>query len=379
MLRIMLKPLSRLLKRLSGTEAMSETLRTSQRSRSTLQDVAQMAGVSPSTVSLVLAGKASDRRISEDTHRKVYGAASALGYTPSLLHRSLQRGRTHVISLYNAFRNREWSDLYMDRLSAAVEHAGGNFGYDVLVHCNFRRDTRATYEFLNGGLCDGLVLFGPTSGEPLLPLLKDSSLPTVIIGPRGEESALSTVRDDEETGMRLIAEALVANGHHRIAVVVDEVGGVLDPMGRYRRLRAELAHLGVSLSTDNLVSWHDGESNASDTLAKVLALSPRPSALFVWHDRTAYRMVEACEAAGVRVPEDLSIVGYDGLVWPSTTGHIVTSVSVALDQVGHAAVALLDRLIEGETGPLTETLSVYLSPGTTLGPNVSQSIQRRKS
>ena len=104
-------------------------------------------------------------------------------------------------------------------------------------------------------------------------------------------------------------------------------------------------------------------------------LAPRPTALFVWHDRTAYRMVEACEAAGIRVPQDLSIVGYDGLVWPSTTGHIVTSVSVALDEVGHAAVALLDRLIEGETGPLTETLSVHLSPGTTLGPNVSQSIQ----
>lgn len=379
MLRIMLKRLSKLLKRLSGSEAMNEAVRNNQRPRSTLNDVAQMAGVSPTTVSLVLAGKASDRRISADTHRKVYGAASALGYTPSLLHRSLQRGRTHVISLYNAFRNREWSDLYMDRLSAAVEHAGGNFGYDVLVHCNFRRDTKATYEFLNGGLCDGLVLFGPTSDEPLLPLLRESGLPTVVIGPRCEEMVLSTVRDDEETGMRLIAEALVANGHTQIATVVDETHGVIDPMGRQRRLSTELAARGVHLAPSHVVPWRQDASNAPEVLARVLGLSPRPTALFVWHDRTAYRLVEACEAAGIRVPEDLSIVGYDGLVWPSTTGHIVTSVSVALDEVGHAAVALLDRLIGGAAGPLSETLSVHMSLGTTLGPSVSQSIQRRKS
>jgi len=340
-------------------------LSSTNRSRSTLHDVARVAGVSATTVSLVLAGKAGKRRISEDTHRKVQIAASELGYTPSLLHRSMRRGRTHVISLYNAFRNRDWSDLYMDRLSAAVENAGGGLGYDVLVHCNFRRDTKATYEFLNGGLSDGLILFGPASDDPLLPLLRESSLPTVLIGPLDDETSLSTIRDDEETGMRLVAEALIEKGHTQVAAIVQQFGGVIDPMGRLRRLQVELASRGVALPEENVIGWRNSPADALDRL---FALSPRPTALFVWHDRTAYQIVEACEAAGIRVPEELSIIGYDGLIWPSTTGHVVTSVAVALDEVGRAAVSLLDRLIEGETGPLSQTISVQLTSGTTLGP-----------
>lgn len=340
------------------------------RSRSTLHDVARAAGVSATTVSLVLAGKAGTRRISEDTHRKVQRAASELGYTPSLLHRSMRRGRTHVISLYNAFRNRDWSDLYMDRLSAAVEHAGGMLGYDVLVHCNFRRDTKETYEFLNGGLSDGLILFGPTSNDPLLPLLRESSLPTVLIGPLEDEVSLSMVRDDEETGMRLIAEALVEHGHTNIAAVVQQFGGVSDPMGRLQRLQAELAKLGVPLREENIIVWRE---SAAKTLEALLQRNTRPTALFVWHDRTAYLTVEACEAAGIRVPEELSIIGYDGLIWPSKTGHVVTSVEVALDEVARSAVTILDRLIGGETGAVSEKISVRLLPGTTLGQAPSAS------
>ncbi|RYG41919.1 LacI family transcriptional regulator, partial [bacterium] len=174
------------------------------RSRSTLHDVARMAGVSASTVSSVLSGNSGHRRISEETHRKVRSAAHELGYTPNLLHRSMRHGRTHVISLFNAFRQRGRGDLYLDRLSGAIEQAGGDLGYDILVHSNFKRGVNETYEFLNGGFADGLVLFGSALDEPLLPLLRGSSLPTVLIGPRHVDPALSWVMDDEPHPHRLV-------------------------------------------------------------------------------------------------------------------------------------------------------------------------------
>jgi DNA-binding LacI/PurR family transcriptional regulator len=324
-----------------------------------------MAGVSPSTVSLVLSGKAGKRRISEDTHTRVNQAATALGYTPNLLHRSMRRGRTHVLSFYNAFRNREWSDLYMDRMSAGVEHAGGSYGYDVLVHCNYDRTTQETYEFLNGGFADGVILFGPSADDPLLPLLAHSNLPTVVIGPRGDVPGLSVVRDDTAEGMRLTAQALREEGHTHIAAVVDAAGGVVDPTGRLRLLQAEFAAHGISVTDRDVVLWND---SPEATLAKVLALRPQPTALFVWHDRAAYQILEACEAAGLRVPEDLSVVGYDGLVWPSRTGHVVASTLVALDEFGRAAIRILDRLIDGEPGPISETIPISFQRGTTVGP-----------
>ncbi len=328
-------------------------------------DVAQMAGVSESTVSLVLAGKGEGRRISQDTHIRVRTAARVLRYTPSILHQSLKRGSTQVISLYNAFRMRDRNDLYMNSLSAAVSHASGKLGYDVLLHSNFQRDVRETYEFLNGGLADGLVLFGPSADEPLLPLLRESNLPTVVIGPRRDETALSTVMDDEELGMKLIAEALLSNGHRRIAAVVESAAGVLDPTGRLRRLQTELGKKGVEIAPENVIVWGD---SATDSIKRLQALPSLPTALFVWHDRTAYKLVEAAESLGVSVPKDLSIVGYDGMVWPSTTHQVVSSIYVPLDEMAEAAIELLHCLIEGVKGPLNRTLPVHFFPGTTLGP-----------
>jgi DNA-binding LacI/PurR family transcriptional regulator len=333
-----------------------------------------LAGVSASTVSSVLSGNSDHRRISDETHLRVRDAANALGYTPNLLHRSMRRGRTHVISLFNAFRIRKRGDLYLDRLAGAIEQAGGDFGYDILVHSNFKRAVKETYEFLNGGFSDGLILFGATADEPLLPLLRKSSLPTVLIGPRHSDPTLSAVMDDEAMGMRLVAEALLENGHTEIAAIVEQAGGVVDPTGRLRRLREELAARGVALRDQNVIVWND---SAPEAVQKLAALSPRPTALFVWHDRNAYHMVEACEAHGIRVPQDLSVVGYDGIVWPSTSPHIVATVEVPVDEMAEKGVALLDRLIQGELGPKSITLPVRFLPGTTLGPNPSNQIQRR--
>ncbi|RYG29782.1 LacI family transcriptional regulator, partial [bacterium] len=127
---------------------------------------------------------------------------------------------------------------------------------------------------------------------------------------------------------------------------------------------ANLAARGVELAEENVVVW---TGSAPETLAKVVELPKRPTALFVWHDRAAYRLTEACAAAGIDVPGDLSIVGYDGLVWPSTTGHTVASATVSLPVLARTAVGLLDRLIEGEAGPFTQTIPISFHPGTTLG------------
>ena len=344
---------------------MNEKSQTGPRTRSTLHDVARMAGVSASTASSVLAGNSSSRRISSETHSRVRKVAKELGYTPSLLHRSMRRGRTHVISLFNAFRMRASGDLYLDRLSGALEEAGGELGYDILVHANFKREASETYDFLNGGLADGLVLFGSAADEPLLPLLRGSSLPTVLVAPRHVDPELSWVTDDEAMGMRLLADALLQHGHRRIAAVVDQRSGMLDPTGRLRRLREELTLRGVEFDERNVIVFDGSPSNA---VRAFRSLQPRPTALFVWHDGNAYRIVEELESQGIGVPQEVSVVGYDGIVWPCRSPHVVASIEVPLNEMAAAGVALLDRLIAGEPGPLSTTLPVRFFPGTTLGP-----------
>lgn len=334
--------------------------------RSKLSDVAELAGVSASTASLVLGGKGEIQRISEDTRRRVREAAATLNYAPSLLHRSVRRGRTGIVSFYNSFRNRQAGDLYMDRLAAAVEHAGGRRGYNVLVHCHFDQTIQETYEFLNGGFADGLLLFAPGEDEPLLPLLRESGLPTVLINPRGSEPVLSTVRDDAEQGMALMADTLIAAGHRRFAVVAQQTPGWSDPQRRECGLIARLSEHGISQPEIRSVVQHDlTPADLDRILAEVLA-EPRPTAVFVWNDRSAYNFLDACHRAGVRVPEDLSVVGYDGIRWHSISGHTVTSICPSLEDLAEAAVDALSQLIEGHETSIHTQVSGVLCPGTTL-------------
>ncbi|HZT41033.1 MAG TPA: LacI family DNA-binding transcriptional regulator [Chthonomonadaceae bacterium] len=334
--------------------------------RTTLNQVAERAGVSLATASLVLGGKASQHRISEETYRRVKQAAEDLDYVPNLLVRSMQRGRTHVLSFFNAFRHRGVNDIYMDQLSTAIELAAGRYGYDVLVHCDFSRSPQETYRALYGGRADGLLLFAPLPSEPLLPLLRASRLPVVLLGARDTEGKLSSVKDDVQSGMRQVAETLVSLGHTRIAAIVEEGEALSDAQERAHLLGTYLQPHGVSIPDDHVKALH---GNMRPLLESLLCAPDPPTAIFCWRDRVAYWVLEHCESLDIAVPEQLSIIGYDGVYWPATTRHLAASVKVDLQAVADAAVHLLDQYITGHaTGVREEALPVSLLPGTTLGP-----------
>lgn len=350
-----------MLKYFSSGVAMSSPRR---QKRTTLDEVAKRAGVSRTTASLVLSGKATAHRISEETYRRVKQAAQELDYSPNLLVRSLQRGRTHVISFFNAFRLRTVDDLYMDRLSTAIERAAGKLGYDVLVHCDFSRPPEDTYRFLNGGRADGLLLFAPLPDDPLLPLLRRSRLPVVLINSNDSEGALPSVRDDVHSGMKQVAETLVRLGHRRVAAVIEEGSDFRDAMPRVRLLQHHLRQLGADLP-ERLI--HSYWSERQRILDQLLREAEPPTAVFCWRDWLAYRLLEDCEQLGVEVPTQLSVVGYDGLHWPAATRHLAASVQVDLQALAETAVSLLHQYILGEREEAADiAIPVRLHFGTTL-------------
>jgi len=336
-----------------------------QAERTTLQQVASQAGVSVSTVSLVLAGKAGHRRISEDTRARVRKVAEDLNYAPNLLTRSLRRGRTHVLSFYSTFRHREEADVYMDTLSSAIELAGGEAGYDILVHCNFNRSSKEIYQFLNGGLSDGLILFAPPPDDPLLALLRKSSLPVVLLNGRDPGLMFPSVADDVEVGMGLVANQLIEKGHRRIALFTAPNGEARDADPRVNLLRANLRESGIHVP-DHWI--RPSREDAREALLELMAEPEPPTALFCWHDRLAYGVLASCENLGIQVPEKLSIIGYDGLYWPSRTRHVAASVTVNQRTLARMAIRLLDAYINGYEGPLREeVLPVTFSSGTSFG------------
>lgn len=333
--------------------------------RTTLGDVASRAGVSLSTASLVLSNKAGELRISEEVHRRVERAAVELDYSPNLLVRSMQSGRTHVLSFFNGFRHRKANDLYMDQLSTALETAAGRLGYDILVHCDFSRSAEGTYRFLNGGLADGLLLFAPAPDDPLLPYLRMSRLPTVLINARDETEGMACVNDDLYDGMRQVAEQLISLGHRRVAAIVSKPGANPEAPLRIGALRGFLQERGVAIP-DRWLAPAATREELAEALGYLLAEPEPPTALFCWHDYIGYVILDQCASLGIAVPQQLSVIGYDGLRWPTITGQVLDSVAVDLDLLAASAVELLDGLVNGKEVCVQKMLPVRLMHGTTL-------------
>lgn len=337
--------------------------------RPTLSDIASRAGVSITTASLVLTNKAKERYLSDDIIERVRKVAAELDYTPNLLVRSMQQGRTDTLVFYNAFRRRYEQDMYLDLLTVAIELAGGQHGFDILTHCVFNRTVEETYRHLNGGRCDGMLFFAPVPDDPLLPYLRNSRLPTVLINSVDVEGVLSYVKDDHMDGLRQVADALCGLGHRRIAALATAPNGNRDGETRIWMLRELLAARGVILP-ERWILRPTEDDEATEAALRFLVSEPSPpTAIFCWHDRLGYLILQQCEKMGISLPDQISIVGYDGIRWPAKSQHILASVKVDIESIAEAAVALLEQLINGHaTGPVGKVLGVSLDHGTTLGP-----------
>ena len=323
--------------------------------RTTLNEVARAAGVSLATASMVLSGKGDGARIAPLTAERVRSAASLLDYSPNLLVQSIQKGRSGVLAFFSAFRNFEDGDLYMDRLSRGLEQASGARGLDLLIQCAFDRTVEESYRSINGGRADGLLLFAPHAEDPMLAMMRRSRLPCVVLNARDAEGVLRSVKDDVEGAMAEIARALQSLGHRKIACL--HLGPKVTPdaeerIGLLRRAYPDLESIDVSIGLDQ-------------TLRRVSARPSPASALFCCTDGLAYVVLAAVEQLGLAVPGDISIVGYDGIRWPSDSAHVVASAAVDLKILASAAVDLLLEPTDGVSEVVVQTL---FRPGTTLGP-----------
>jgi DNA-binding LacI/PurR family transcriptional regulator len=319
------------------------------------------------TVSGVLRDKAKERRISDEVVQRVLRIADQVDYAPNLLIRSLHRGNTHVISFLNGFRNLDRRHQYMAALTSSMEKAGGSLGYNVLMFCDFELSPCETYKYLNGGINDGLVFFKPQPSDPLLPFLRKSNLPIVLLNSVDDEGILSSVIDDWRSGIREVADQLAHNGHHRLAALTAE--GHVDAENRIIYLRECLAGYGIDLPESRVIAVDGRDPAAVNVVVRSLMNEETPpTALFCWHDHLGYSVLEECFHLGIAVPTQVSVIGYDGIYWPARTTHILASVHVDIERTSELAVeALVDLINSRSLGPIQKVMPVRFELGTTLG------------
>lgn len=325
--------------------------------RPTRDDVAQVAGVSSAVVSYVING--GPRAVAEPTRQRVLDAIAELEYMPNEIARSLAGRTTRTIGfIAPTLANPVWAGVSMGVTDIVGERS------HLLVVCDVENDPGqdAKYaELLVAKRVDGVVLVPTAHTEVTLEILRKGRIPVVVLE-REVSSAPSVTFDHVATG-RKVTEYLIELGHRRIAILREQRTS-LDSWMRYIGYEKALADAGITID-DRLVADAHASIEGSvvdgslDAAAALLDVDPPPTAVFAHNDLMAIAVVQVARRRGLRVPEDLSVVGVDDIEAGRYTEPPLTTVPYPQRELGRTAARRLMELLDGTDGAV---LTVIDSP-----------------
>jgi LacI family transcriptional regulator len=321
----------------------------------TIREVAQEAKVSVATVSRVLNGKLPVR---EETRRRVRQAAERLQYLPHGAARSLITRRTSTLGVL-------LPDLHGEFFSEVIRGIvlkARKRGYHLLVsssHSNLS-EIEATVSAMRGRV-DGLIVMSPDVDTSWLDRKLPPRLPVVLLNAAAGPEPFASIGVDNRGGAFAMTRHLLALGHRRVAIVRGPEGS-RDADERLRGWRWALQDLPAGPADGVEVSGDFTEAAGERAAARLLTLSPRPTAVFAANDAMAIGLLGALRARGVRVPEDMAVAGFDDIPIARYVSPALTSVRVPIAELGARAIERLLRSVDGDAHleAISETLATEL-------------------
>jgi LacI family transcriptional regulator, galactose operon repressor len=305
----------------------------------TIRDVAAQAGVSVATVSKVINGRYG---VAADTMARVNAVINDLGYQASLVAQSLRNHRTNVIGILVA----DLEPFSAELLKGAADAIRGS-GFEMVVYsAGGLADDHVGWERrylsrLSGTLIDGAVLVTPTVVDV------NYGAPIVAIDPHTGQSGLPTIDSDNLRGGQLATAHLLGLGHRRIAMLTGRPDLESSRL-REQGYRQAMAAAGAPVSEELvLVGGYDAQASAECTRMLLTSAEP-PTAIFAANDVSAIAAIQAAVGLGLRVPADLSVVGFDNIPESALCSPPLTTVNQPIRQMGERSIQLLLRLMRGD-------------------------------
>ncbi len=327
----------------------SDHRRQRQPGRPTSADVAARAQVSRTTVSFVLNG-ITDRGISEATRQRVLQAAQALGYEPHAAARSLAGGATGTVALVLPSLQHLQVDAFLAQLVASISTECHRLGLQLLIESTegVGREPAAFVQLVRSRRIDGLILAHLRTAELVhVQRLRDSGLPLVVFGGGLPElGPRQAMGDDTAASARLAVGHLLDLGHRRIGFVNYAGTGFHGAAQREAGWRAALTVRGVVPAPDWLAHADFSAESGWRATRALLARRPGLTALFAGNDTIAFGALRALAEAGLRVPQDIALVGYDDIPLAAYASPPLTTVRSDPGGHGRQAVALLQAQLQ---------------------------------
>jgi LacI family transcriptional regulator len=326
-----------------------------------IKDVAAHAGVSVTTVSHVL-NEAPGKRITDSTRARVKQAADELGYAPSSVARNLRLQRSQMLAMIS---DEIATTPYAGRMILGAQEAASKAGWLLMV-VNTGLDPEfeaAEIRALRQRQVDGFLYATMYHREVVLPEAVDG-VPTVLMDARSDDPSVASVVPDEVGGGRTATGELIRHGHTRIGFI-NNVDDIPATRGRLEGYRAALDDAGLAFDPRLVLDGMSDTEGGLQTARKLLSATERPTALFCFNDRMAMGAYHAAAELGLRIPEDLSVVGFDNQeLIAEGLRPALTTVALPHYEMGAWAVETLIAQIEGHEleGPRQATLSCPLVP-----------------
>ena len=313
----------------------------------TLSDVAKACNVSAMTVSCVLNNKPG--RVSAATRERVLSAVRELNYHPNAVARGLagQRLNTLGVVYLHTHEPIHTADSFVMMLDGILDMATRQ-KQDTLMCTSYSwQDGVQDVSRLLDRRCDGLILVVPTIDNPLFPVLQETKTPTVLLCSKSEGAFSFADTDNVESARRLVNHIL-DKGHRRVGVIHNpEEKEYLYCRERIRGYHLAFQDHGLPFNPQWILPLGWGEQSAEAFLN--FPKAERPTAIFAITDGIALDFIEKMEARGIRVPEEVSVVGFDDIARAATTSPGLTTMRQPLKKIGQKCVELLLAQIQEET------------------------------
>ena len=308
----------------------------------TIRDVARLAGVSISTVSLALNGTGP---VSADTQKKVWDAANAVGYSPNPLAQSLKIGRTRLIGMVVG----DISNPFFGRMLKAVERAMLEHGHLLVVSdsgVDPERE-RAILETLVAQRVAGIILTPVGTSKEHIEFLQSLETPMVLVDHKLEGLEADTITSDNVLASAMLTEHVIRFGHRRIAHIAGNAG-LWTAERRKDGFRSTMAAAGLDVDESLIVDGDfDGERAYAETM-RLLTRADRPTAIIAANNVMALGALQAMIDLGFRCPEDVSLLTVDDVPWGNVIQPRITMVAQDVDEIARVTSDfLLDRIRAG--------------------------------
>jgi len=323
----------------------------------TIVDVARRAGVSTSTVSHVINDT---RYVSQEIRQKVHAAIDELGYQPNVVARSLRTRKSRIIGVVVP----DITNPFFTASVRAIEEEASKHEYSMIL-CDTGEQVQQEQKYLNlliSRQVDGIIVAPSAQSAPVIASIFEGGTPVVLLDRELPGMSLDLVECDNESGAFDAVSYLIERGHSRICIIA---GRVAVSTGAQRLAGYKRAMQEHDLKVDDeLIKVGDYRLDlAYQKTREALDTPNRPTAMFVCNNQMTLGAVMAIRDAGLRIPDDISLIGFDDPEWARLMDPPITSVAQPISQMGTKAAEILMARLNGsiKSGPSTATLPLYFT------------------